>query len=108
MENSDKDKEAPDEVLELPVKRGRKRHDDMQFRMDEFLLANTVVSFLPSRMTREQIAYCMRETGMFNKSAIISLAITNYHAMLQAEAMRRAKLESFDTIAADNFRPKKK
>jgi hypothetical protein len=90
------------------IKRGRKRFST---DTEEIVRSTKPISFAPSLMTREHIAYCMRETGMYNKSALISLAFKNFNDMLVAEARRRQSIEddaAMRTINANNFKPLKK
>lgn len=71
-------------------KRGRKRFTT---DLDPFINSQSPVSFMPSRVAREELAYCMKETGVYNKSAVIALAIRSYYDQLVAEAMRKAEQE---------------
>ena len=90
------------------IKRGRKRFST---DTDAILNSTAAISFAPSLMTREHMVYCMKETGMYNKSQLISLAFKNFNDMLMAEARRRQALEdddAFRTINTSNFVPKKK
>lgn len=90
------------------IKRGRKKFST---DTDSILYSTSPISFAPSLMTREHMVYCMKETGMYNKSALIALAFKNFHDMLWAEAKRRQSLEDHDamrTINPANFKPKRK
>lgn len=90
------------------IKRGRKK---FSADLDAFLKDTRSVCFAPSYMVREHMAYCMRETGVYNKSQIVALAMKNYNDMLFAEAKRRQEIEdndAFKTINPSNFNPTKK
>jgi hypothetical protein len=89
----------------IVVKRGRK---SFTTDLESFLRDSRPVSFAPSYMTREHMAYCMKETGMYNKSQLIALALKNYSDMLFAEAKRRQEIEDHEvmhSINPSNFRP---
>lgn len=89
------------------IKRGRKKFST---DTDAILRGTAAISFAPSYLTREHIVYCMKETGMYNKSALIALAFKNFHDMLWAEARRRQSIEDHDTLQTinpSNFKPKK-
>lgn len=73
--------------------RGRKSRD---VNLDDFINDTRAVGFVPSRVTREQMVYCMRESGVHSKSAVLALAIKNFHDMLVAEARRRLEAENYD------------
>lgn len=90
------------------VKRGRKNFNS---DLTEFLKDNRAISFNPSYFTRENMVYCMKETGIYNKSQIVALAIKNYNDMLLAEAKRRQQISDHDalkTINTTNFTPSRK
>jgi len=93
--------------MDLPKRRGRKpRNVDPE----DILHDNRTIGFVPSRVTREQLVYCMRESGIHSKSAILSMAIKNYHDMLLAEARRRVEAENYEIaqpIGPNTFLPSK-
>lgn len=74
-------------------RRGRKNKD---IDLSAFINDTRAVGFVPSRITREQMVYCMRESGVHSKSAVLALAIKNFHDMLLAEARRRLEAENYD------------
>lgn len=71
-------------------KRGRKKFTTDTTALTE---GNTAISFNPNRITREELAYCMKETGVYNKSAVISIAIRHYNDHLVEEARRRLQMQ---------------